>query len=65
MEPDEKVKENATLPPCGDLGLRPPEGRNEWYGVLKYLGEPEYVEEGRETFWALVPDRFKPKPHAK
>lgn len=56
---DEKPKENDTLPRHGELGLTPPEGGHEFDVILRYLGDPVWVEEGRETFFALVPDRFK------
>lgn len=44
-----------------DLGLTPPQSpADPLEGVFyRFLGSPAYVKEGRETFNALVPDRYK------
>jgi hypothetical protein len=43
------------------LGLDPPRPGDPFEGFLsRILGQMPFIEEGRATFEALVPDRFKP-----
>lgn len=55
-----KISVPLTLKP---LGLDPPRPREPWESPVRgFLGSSPVIEEGRATFEALVPDRFKKDP---
>ena len=51
---------SSESPKKRSLGLAPKRAGDLFEGVIyRHFGVPAYIEEGQETFEALVPNRFK------